>query len=957
MNLQSLLPQTEFRARHIGPNDTEVKAMLKELGFANLEEMANHVIPKNIRTSAKIDIGEGISEYELLARLKKMLSKNKIYRSYLGMGFHDTITPTVIQRNILENPVWYTAYTPYQAEIAQGRLEALLNFQTVISDLTGMEIANASLLDEGTAAAEAMAMAHNLVKNKATVFVASPDLHPHVLEILQTRAEPLGLKMIVQDPLKFDFSTPVFAVIVSYPTTDGRIEDYSVLTEKTHQHGAFMVADVDLLSQTLLVPAGEWGADIVVGNSQRFGVPLGYGGPHAAFLSCKDAHKRLMPGRLVGVSIDAQGRRALRLALQTREQHIRREKATSNICTAQVLLANMASMYAVYHGPEGLKKIATRIHVFAKTLAEGARQLGLTVDSNTFFDTVKISTPKVSEILAAAEKNEMNFRRLSDSALTIALDETVNLKDLEEILQALALGKSLPFKVEDLATTQATSLAIPEKLQRQSAFLKQGVFNSHHSETELLRYIYHLQNKDVTLTHSMIPLGSCTMKLNATTELVPVSWPEISKLHPFAPVTQAAGLIEMIKDLEHELCEITGFAAVSLQPNAGSQGEFSGLLVIRKYHESRGEAHRNICLIPSSAHGTNPASATMAGMQVVVVACDDQGNVDVADLKAKAQQHQAKLAALMITYPSTHGVFEEGIVEICEIIHQNGGQVYMDGANLNALVGLCLPGKFGPDVSHMNLHKTFSIPHGGGGPGVGPIGVGAHLKEFLPTHSLIPQAGPAQGIRAVSSAPWGSASILPISWAYVTMMGAEGLKQATLVAILNANYIAKKLSPYYPVLYKGKEGLVAHECILDCRPLKKTTEVDVADIAKRLIDYGFHAPTMSFPVVGTLMVEPTESESKAELDRFCEAMIQIRQEIQLIEKKQMDPINNPLRNSPHTAAILTASEWNFPYTREVAAFPLAWVKSNKYWPVVGRVDNVYGDRNVVCSCPPVEDYQ
>jgi glycine dehydrogenase len=945
MNLESLLPQTEFRDRHIGPNDDDIAAMLKELGFANLDEMIAHVIPKNIRTSSKMNIGDGVSEYELLARLKSMVSKNKIARSYLGMGFHDTITPTVIQRNILENPVWYTAYTPYQAEIAQGRLEALLNFQTMVSDLTAMEIANASLLDEGTAAAEAMAMAHNLAKNKATAFVVSPDLHPHVLGVLQTRAEPLGLQMIKQDPLKYDFSTPVFAVIVSYPTTEGRVQDYAALTEKTHQQGAFMIADVDLLSLTLLTPPGEWGADIVVGNTQRFGVPLGYGGPHAAFLACKDAHKRLMPGRLVGVSVDAQGKRALRLALQTREQHIRREKATSNICTAQVLLANMASMYAVYHGPQGLKKIATRLHVFAKTLAEGARKLGLTVEAEPFFDTVKITAPKVSDIIAAAEKKGMNFRKLSASALTIALDETVSLQDLEDIFSALALGQSLPFNVKELASAQAATLAIPEKLQRQSPYLTHPVFNTHHSETELLRYIHSLQNKDVTLTHSMIPLGSCTMKLNATTELVPVSWPEINKLHPFAPVEQASGLIEMIKDLERELCEITGFAAVSLQPNAGSQGEFTGLLVIKKYHESRGQAHRNICLIPSSAHGTNPASAVMAGMQVVVVACDDQGNVDIPDLKAKASQHKDKLAALMITYPSTHGVFEEGIVEICKIIHDNGGQVYMDGANLNALVGLCRPGEFGPDVSHMNLHKTFSIPHGGGGPGVGPIGVGAHLAES------------AKAIHAVASAPWGSASILPISWAYITMMGTEGLKKATQVAILNANYIAKKLSPYYPVLYKGKEGLVAHECILDCRPLKKTSEIDVADIAKRLIDYGFHAPTMSFPVAGTLMVEPTESESKAELDRFCEAMIQIRKEVEQVEKKQVDAKNNVLCNSPHTAAVVMATEWKYPYSREAAAFPLGWVRANKYWPAVGRVDNAYGDRNVMCSCPPLEDYQ
>ncbi len=955
MNQDILSTASEFQARHIGPNDGEIQAMLKELGFANLDEMAAKVIPKNILSTKKPQIGEGVSEFDLLNRLKSMVSKNKIYRSYIGMGYHDCITPTVIQRNILENPVWYTAYTPYQPEIAQGRLEALLNFQTLVSDLTAMEIANASLLDEGTAAAEAMAMAHSLCKNKSNSFVVSPNLHPHVIEILKTRSEPLGFEMIVQDPLKFDFAKPVFAVIVSYPHSEGRIEDYAALTKTAHDKGALMIADVDLMSMTLLTPPGEWGADIVVGNTQRFGVPLGFGGPHAAFLSCKDAHKRLMPGRLVGVSIDAQGRRALRLALQTREQHIRREKATSNICTAQVLLANMASMYAVYHGPEGLKKIATRIHLLTKTVAEGAKKLGLTVSSEPFFDTVKITTPKAAEVIKAAEYFGINFRLLNDQTITVSLNETANIKDVEDILKAFNFGTPVTFSVADLARAQ--KLELPGFALRKSAFLQHQVFNTHHSETELLRYIHSLQNKDVTLTHSMIPLGSCTMKLNATTELVPVSWPEIGKLHPFAPLSQTTGIVEMIKDLERELCEITGFAAVSLQPNAGSQGEYAGLLVIRKYHQARNQAHRNICLIPSSAHGTNPASAVMVGMNVVVVACDDQGNVDLKDLKLKAEQHKDNLAALMITYPSTHGVFEEGIVEICKTIHDNGGQVYMDGANLNALVGLCRPGEFGPDVSHMNLHKTFSIPHGGGGPGVGPIGVAAHLKEFLPTHATVPAAGPAQGISAVSSAPWGSASILPISWAYITMMGAEGLRKATLTAILSANYIAKKLNPHYPVLYKGKEGLVAHECIIDLRPLKKESEIDVTDVAKRLMDYGFHAPTMSFPVAGTLMIEPTESESKHELDRFIETMIEIRKEIQMVADKKIDAENNPLKNAPHTAFVVTATEWNKPYTREVAAYPLNWVRGNKLWPAVGRVDNAYGDRNVMCSCPPLEEYQ
>ena len=955
MNLESLSTHAEFQSRHIGPQDPEITQMLTDLGFSSLEELASKVIPKNILSKNAPDIGHGVSEADLLQNLKKMMAKNKVFRSFIGMGYHDTLTPTVIQRNVLENPVWYTAYTPYQAEIAQGRLEALLNFQTMVSDLTAMEIANASLLDEGTATAEAMAMAHNLSKNKATAFLAAKDLHPHVLEILKTRSEPLGLKMIVEDPLKYSFDQAVFAVIVSYPSSEGSITNYAELTKRTHDHGALMVADVDLLSLTLLTPPGEWGADIVVGNTQRFGVPLGFGGPHAAFLACKDAHKRLMPGRLVGVSVDAQGRRALRLTLQTREQHIRREKATSNICTAQVLLANMASMYAVYHGPEGLKKIAARIHLLTKTLSEGLKTLGFTPSTDFFFDTVTVPTAKANEILKTAESMGMNFRRLNDGALAISLNEAASLQDVEDILKAFNGSKELSFSVAELGKKQ--QLQIPADFTRKTKYLTHPVFNTHHSETELLRYIHQLQNKDVTLTHSMIPLGSCTMKLNATTELVPVSWPEINRIHPFAPLSQAQGMLEMIHDLERKLCEITGFAAVSLQPNAGSQGEYAGLLVIRKYHQSKNQGHRNICLIPTSAHGTNPASAVMAGMQVVLVKCDDQGNVDLADLKAKADQHSKDLGCLMITYPSTHGVFEEGIVEICQIIHKHGGQVYMDGANLNALVGVCRPGEFGPDVSHMNLHKTFSIPHGGGGPGIGPIGVGAHLKEFLPTHATTPDAGPKQGISAVSSAPWGSASILPISWAYITMMGAEGLKRATLVAILNANYMAKKLSPHYPVLYKGKEGLVAHECILDLRPLKKDSDIDVADVAKRLMDYGFHAPTMSFPVVGTLMIEPTESEPKEELDRFIEAMIQIRQEIQMVADKKIDAENNPLRNAPHTAFVVTATEWNKAYSREVAAYPLAWIRANKLWPAVGRVDNAYGDRNVICSCPPAESYQ
>lgn len=947
----------EFRGRHIGPRDSDIQEMLKALGFANLEEMAQKVIPKNIRTQKKFShVGEGFSENDMLKMTHSMMSKNKVLKSYIGMGYSDTITPSVILRNVFENPVWYTAYTPYQAEISQGRLESLLNFQTMIRDLTGMEISNASLLDEGTAAAEAMVMAHSLCKKKnVNTFVASPQLHPHVIEVLKTRAEPLNLTMILQEPEHFDFSQDVFAVFVQYPNTQGHIQNYKDMTEKAHSHGALVIAGTDILSLTLLTPPGEWGADIAYGNSQRFGVPMGYGGPHAAFLSTKDAYKRLMPGRIIGLSVDSQNAPALRLALQTREQHIRREKATSNICTAQVLLANMAAMYAVYHGPQGLKRIATRIHNLTQILALGLDKMGYKVINSQYFDTLTVQTEKASSILTLAEKLEMNFRFTQPNLLGISLDETTQFADLDLIFKSFNNNTDPGFKAKDLSSQ--TKSIIDSSLQRTSSYLTHPVFNSHHSEPEMVRYIYSLQNKDLTLTHSMIPLGSCTMKLNATTELIPVSWPQISKLHPFAPLSQTQGMVEMIKDLETKLCDITGFSAVSLQPNAGSQGEYAGLLVIRKYFQSKNEGHRNICLIPSSAHGTNPASAVMAGMEVVVVACDDQGNVDIADLKAKAEQHKNNLAALMITYPSTHGVFESGVTEICKIVHDFGGQVYMDGANMNALVGVCCPGEFGPDVSHMNLHKTFSIPHGGGGPGVGPIGVREHLKEFLPTHSLIPQCGPQTGVSATTSAPWGSASILPISWTYITMMGIEGLKKATLVSILSANYIAHKLKNHFPILYKGSEGLVAHECIIDLRPLKKDTDVDVTDVAKRLIDYGFHAPTMSWPVAGTLMIEPTESEPKAELDRFIEAMLTIHAEIKKVESKEWPMDNNPLKNAPHTAAMVMSTEWNHAYSRETAAFPAPWIKANKFWSSVGRVDNAYGDRNLVCACPSIESYK
>lgn len=947
--------QSEFQWRHNGLSLTTEKQMLNELGFESLDELTSKVIPKNILSRHEPMVGEGLSEFELLNLAKSLAHKNKVYRSFIGMGFHDTITPSVIQRNILESPAWYTAYTPYQAEISQGRLEALLNFQTMITDLTGMQIANASLLDEGTAAAEAVSMAHNLCKNKSDSFIASSDLHPHVLEVLKTRMEPLGIKMKVQDLTQGEISDSIFAVIVSYPNSTGEVCNFQKIAESVHTQGGFLIADVDLLSLSLLKPPGEWGADIVVGNTQRFGVPLGFGGPHAAFLATQDQFKRLLPGRLIGVSVDSHGQKALRLTLQTREQHIRREKATSNICTAQVLLANMASMYAVYHGPTGLKNIASRIHHLTYALAQALGSAGVLIKNQSYFDTLNVVVHNATEVLKKAEEKQINLRAIDTRELSISLNETTTIKDLEDLCEVIT-DKKLSDEINK-ALKSSFKTIVPNELQRKTSYLTHPVFNSHQSETSLLRYIYSLQSKDLTLAQSMIPLGSCTMKLNATTELLPISWPEFNRIHPFAPISQTQGYMELIQDLENQLKEITGFAAISLQPNAGSQGEYAGLLVIRKYHLSRGEGHRNICLIPASAHGTNPASAVMAGMTVVVVACDSDGNVDVTDLKSKAELHKDNLAALMITYPSTHGVFEESITEICKIVHDCGGQVYMDGANLNALVGLCRPGEFGPDVSHMNLHKTFAIPHGGGGPGVGPIGVAQHLKEFLPSHPLVKEAGPTTGIGAVTSAPWGSASILPISWAYIKMMGTSGLKRATLNSILSANYIAKKLSPHYPILYKGKEGLVAHECIIDLRPLKKSAGIDVSDVAKRLMDYGFHAPTMSWPVAGTLMIEPTESESKEEIDKFISAMISIRNEISKIESGEWPQDNNPLIHAPHTALSLIQGEWSRPYPRALAAYPLPYVRQNKFWPSVGRVDNAFGDKNVVCTCPPIEDYQ
>ncbi|MBE9229997.1 aminomethyl-transferring glycine dehydrogenase [Phormidium sp. LEGE 05292] len=956
-----------FASRHIGPSPEEIKQMLELLGFSSLDELIEKTIPQAIRISRPLQLPPAQSEYTALANLKEIASKNQIFRSFIGMGYSDCITPPVILRNILENPGWYTAYTPYQAEIAQGRLEALLNFQTMIIELTGLEIANASLLDEATAAAEAMTLSYGVAKNKAKAFFVSQDCHPQTIEVVQTRANPLGIEVIVGNHENFAFDQPIFGALLQYPATDGTIYDYRKFIEQAHKVGALITVVADILSLTLLTPPGEFGADIAVGNTQRFGVPLGYGGPHAAYFATKEEFKRQVPGRIVGVSKDANGKPALRLALQTREQHIRREKATSNICTAQVLLAVIASMYAVYHGAAGLKRIAENIHQLTTILAEGLKQLGYKITGEYFFDTicVELGSRSLTEILQAAEVQQINLRVFDEQKVGISLDETTTIKHLEDLWRTFALGEKLPFDSEefiDKRVTQNSKRAthryankIQNSLTRTSNYLTHPVFNQYHSETELLRYLHRLQAKDLSLTTSMIPLGSCTMKLNATAEMIPVTWGEFGKIHPFAPLSQTKGYQVMFQQLEEWLAEITGFAAVSLQPNAGSQGEYAGLLVIRKYHESRGENHRNVCLIPQSAHGTNPASAVMCGLKVVPINCDEQGNIDVADLKNKAEKHSKELAALMVTYPSTHGVFESEIKEICEIVHSHGGQVYMDGANMNAQVGLCRPGDFGADVCHLNLHKTFCIPHGGGGPGMGPIAVSSHLVPFLPSHSVV-KIGEKTGIGAVSAAPWGSASILPISWMYIAMMGGEGLTEATKVAILNANYMARRLQDYYPVLYKGNHGLVAHECILDLRSLKKSAAIEVDDIAKRLMDYGFHAPTVSWPVAGTVMVEPTESESKAELDRFCDAMIAIRQEIAEIETGKVDAENNVLKNAPHTAETLITDDWNRPYSRTQAAYPTPWLKEYKYWPPVSRIDNAFGDRNFVCSCLPMSDY-
>ncbi|MFZ1752577.1 MAG: aminomethyl-transferring glycine dehydrogenase [Caldilineaceae bacterium] len=950
-----LAPTDAFVERHLGPNPAEVDEMLSQIGLSSLDELIDQTVPATIRLKRALRLPAPRPESDVLAEMAAMAAKNQVYRSFIGMGYYDTLTPGVILRNVMENPGWYTQYTPYQAEIAQGRLEALLNFQTMISDLTGLDIANASLLDESTAAAEAMVMCKRAQKrsSQANAFFVSEKCHPQTIDVVKGRAEPLGYEVIVGDHRSYTPDSEIFGVLLQYPDTEGTVHDLRGFVEQAHAADALVVVATDLLALTLLTPPGDFGADIAVGNSQRFGVPLGYGGPHAAFMATTDDLKRIMPGRLVGVSKDAEGKMAMRLALQTREQHIRRDKATSNICTAQVLLAIMASMYAVYHGPDGLRRIARRVQLLTTILAGELRRHGYRLGDGPVFDTLKISRGPSSqdELIEEALSRQVNLRIYSDGAVGVSLDEATTEQELRTLLEIF--GVDGDEELEGLA--EAADLDYPTPFARNSDFLTHPIFNVIGSETEMLRYITKLENRDLSLAHSMISLGSCTMKLNATTEMIPVTWPGFGRLHPFVPTQQAQGYAELFSKLSQALAEVTGFHAVSLQPNAGSQGEYAGLMVIRAWHRSRGDDQRTVCLIPSSAHGTNPASAVMAGMDVVVVACDDNGNIDVDDLRAKAENAGENLAALMVTYPSTHGVFEEAIVEMCRIVHQRGGQVYMDGANMNAQVGLCRPGDIGADVCHLNLHKTFCIPHGGGGPGMGPICVAKHLTPFLPGSAVVPGVGGERAIPAISAAPWGSASILPISYAYIAMMGGSGLTQATRYAILNANYMAARLAEAYPVLYTGAKGWVAHECIIDTRPLKEFG-VQVEDIAKRLIDYGFHAPTMSFPVAGTLMIEPTESESKDELDRFCDAMLAIRAEAAAVEQGDLTPEQSPLHYAPHTAAAIISADWDRVYSREEGAFPAPWVKENKFWPFVARVDNVYGDRNLVCACPPLEAY-
>ncbi len=946
--------ERDFIKRHIGTSEEDQKKMLNQIGYKSLDDLINNTVPEKILFKDKLSIGEPNSEYEALRKLRIISKKNQIYSNFIGMGYYGTYTPYVILRNILENPGWYTSYTPYQAEVAQGRLEMLLNFQQMIIDFTGMDIANASLLDEGTAAAEAMSLSYRINKKNSKIVFVSKDCHPQTIELIKTRAEPLELKIIVgnENTDLEKINEDIVCGIIQYPGTLGDIKDPSETISKIHKKNGKAVLACDLLALAKLKTPGELGADIAVGNSQRFGIPMGYGGPHAAFFATKDEYKRSIPGRIIGVSVDRYGNKAYRLALQTREQHIRRDKATSNICTAQALLAIVAAAYAIYHGPEGIKKISERVSQLAKNFAEKIKQSGYEIYSEHFFDTVTIKTKDNTEkIFKNALDQKVNIRKVNSEMLSVSFDEKKNVYRANQLLKIFNCTES----IKENPTEKLPNL--PKKLLRTSKFLEHPVFNSYHSETEMLRYLKRLEDKDVALNRSMIALGSCTMKLNSVAEMIPISWREFSEPHPFVPVEQMDGFRSLFTDLKNWLRSITGFSGVSLQPNAGAQGEYAGLMVIRKFHSSRGEKNRNVCLIPSSAHGTNPASAQMVGMKVVVVDCDKEGNVDFEDLKKKAEQNSSNLASLMITYPSTHGVFEEKITEICELIHKHGGQVYMDGANLNALVGIARPGNFGPDVCHINLHKTFCIPHGGGGPGMGPIACKKHLEKFLPSHPIIRDCGPATGIGPVSAAPWGSSSILSISWMYIKMMGSEGLRLATQNAILNANYVAKKLKDHFPILYKGNKGNVAHECIIDIRPIKSETGVTEEDIAKRLIDFGFHAPTMSWPVPGTMMIEPTESESLNELDRFCDTLIKIKKEIEKIKSGEFDKLDNPIKNSPHTHVELTSTEWNHKYAREEAAYPSEFLKTNKFWPPIGRVDNVYGDKNLFCSCPSLDEFK
>jgi glycine dehydrogenase len=953
-SLDTLENHDEFVRRHIGPSDADIATMLEVIGIDSLDALVDKAVPDGIRTNEAFDV-PAMTETDALAELAHMAALNTPMSSLIGLGYHDTVTPSVILRNLIENPGWYTAYTPYQAEISQGRLEALLNYQQVIVDLTGMPMANASLLDEATAVAEAMTLMKRMGKSKNDTIFMADDCLPQTIAVVETRAAPLGFTVQVGNPATDLDPETVFGAVLQYPGANGDVHDYKALAEKVHAAGALVTVAADPLSLVMLTPPGEWGADIVVGSAQRFGVPMGFGGPHAAFMATREEYKRSMPGRIIGVSQDAQGRPALRMALQTREQHIRREKATSNICTAQVLLANVASMYCVYHGPDGLKRIANRVHRLTSILAAGLGKLSFDLQNDTWFDTLTISTPgKADAIHQRAVSAGYNLRQMGADSVGVSINETTDRDDIDKLFAIFADSK------EHGLSATALDVEAPDVLDgllRESEILSHEVFNRYHSETGMMRYLRQLEDKDLALNRAMIPLGSCTMKLNAASEMIPITWPGFGRMHPFQPLDQAEGYMRLIDDLESMLCHITGFHAVSLQPNAGSQGEYAGLLTIRAYHLDRGDTHRNVCLIPSSAHGTNPASAVMANMKVVVVNCDDHGNVDIADLKAKAEQHAENLAALMVTYPSTHGVFETEIKEICDVVHANGGQVYMDGANLQAMVGICRPGRFGPDVMHMNLHKTFCIPHGGGGPGVGPIGVAEHLAPFLPNHPLTPEAGPRTGIGAVSAAPWGSASILPISWAYIAMMGGPGMVKATQVAILNANYVAKRLSERFKILYTGPGGLVAHECIIDTRPMQTAAHLSVDDIAKRLMDYGFHSPTMSWPVMHTLMMEPTESEPKEELDRFCDAMISIAAEADNVADGTWPENDNPLVNAPHTADVVTAAEWPHAYSRDVAVFPVNGLKSVKYWPSVGRIDNAQGDRTLVCTCPSMDTYR